>query len=471
MARGVGFHVENSVLRSLAKLRSNLADALVIDARGEDSSLADSPSLELLRSLFNEHELSGLVGREQTVMLVSPDEHGAALAFEAGKRRLSCVLCPTPDEKGWRDVWRKIESMIRRRFDGKLAICLAGGGIEGLFYELGVLRALQYFLPKFPLQDVDILCGISAGAIIGAFMANGIGPEEILSGFRDGKGRLDPFNRYTIFDPNIRELAQRMGKCAVSLATGRTSLLQTLFRLVPSGVFAGDGLRSYFQKQLSKPGMVDKFTETKHRFFVGATDQDTSEHVVFGSCGWEHIPIHAAVRASTALTPFYAPERIDGRYYVDGGFTRTTNVRAAVESGATLVILIDPLVPIVSERPGYVASKGGIMVGMQGLKSLVHGRFDRDVAVLKTVYPHVTFHIFQPEGATMRVMAGSPMKFFYRTEIEEIAFRETIRRVRQSFGKFQHDFSRHGFAVADPEAELGSIKRDLLDEASEVQVA
>ena len=43
---------------------------------------------------------------------------------------------------------------------------------------------------------------------------------------------------------------------------------------------------------------------------------------------------------------------------IDGGFTRTTNMRVAVQEGATLVILVDPMVPVVTTRPGHVAERG-----------------------------------------------------------------------------------------------------------------
>lgn len=472
MARTVRFQVENSVPRLLARLRSGGAQALVIDARRESGVLDQSPALELLRTLFDVHDISGPMGREQTWVVVDPDERGAHIAYEAGRARIAGCLPAPSDDSGWRDVWRRIEGTLRRRQGGKVAICLAGGGIEGLFYELGVLRGLQHFLPDFQLHDADILCGISAGAILGGFLANGIGPAEITRGIQFGGPKLDRIDRLTIFDPNIGELARRVGAGAAAVATGRSSALQSLFHLLPTGVFAGEGLRKYLEKQLNKPGMADHFPDLPRKLYIGATDQDTAEHVLFGSPGWEHVPLHLAIRASAALTPFYAPQVIDGRYFMDGAFTRTTNVRIAVEQDATLVILIDPLVPIFSERPGYVASKGGIMVGMQGLKSLIHGRFDRAIHMLRAMYPHVAFHLFQPDGATMRVMAGSPMKFFYRTEIEEIAFRETVRAVRQQrLDALQNDFARHSIAFVDPENELGNIKRDLLDEASEVQVA
>ena len=93
------------------------------------------------------------------------------------------------------------------------------------------------------------------------------------------------------------------------------------------------------------------------------------------------------------MTPFYAPQRIEDRYYIDGAFTRTTNIRVAVERGASLVILIDPLVPIASERPGYVASKGAFMGSMQALKSMIHGRFGAaaERAAFKAVQIHGSY--------------------------------------------------------------------------------
>ncbi len=472
MARGTRFHAESSVPRLLTHLRTGHVDALVIDARAESGPVDRSPAVELLRALFPEQGTSGPIGREQTWLVVDASPGGAKLAFEAGRARIAGSLAVDADDDAPALVWRALEKTLRRRKTGRIALCLAGGGIEGLFYELGVLRALQHFTQDFALHQVDIICGISAGAFLGGFMANGLSTDEIIRGMQFGGGKLDRIDRLSVFDPNFSELIQRIGQSAKAVTQRRSGLVQSLFRIPPTGIFAGAGLRSYLARQLAKPGMSDDFRQLDRKLFIGATDQDTAEHVVFGAPGWDHVPVHQAVRASSALTPIFSPERIENRYYVDGAFTRTTNVRIAVENGATLVILIDPLVPIFSERPGYVASKGGVMVGMQGLKSLIHGRFDRAIHMLRTMYPHVAFHLFQPDGATMRVMAGSPMKFFYRAEIEEIAFRETLRSIRQHrFDSLQRDFTRHSVRFSDPQADLGSIKRDLLDEASIVQVA
>src|SRR5215831_1620943 len=81
---GLKFHVESNAGRLLAKLRSRAADALVIDARGEDGPLDQSPALCLLDELFGMGNLGGPIGREQLWIVVDPNDRGAHLAFQAG---------------------------------------------------------------------------------------------------------------------------------------------------------------------------------------------------------------------------------------------------------------------------------------------------------------------------------------------------------------------------------------------------
>ncbi|MFT3766910.1 MAG: patatin-like phospholipase family protein [Minicystis sp.] len=444
---------EQSAARALAKLRSGGADALVIDARGEPGGVEESSSLSLLRGLFGEHDLPRVLSRDKAWLVIDGKSSGPALAFEAGRLHIAGVIATHETPEPWEAIWQRIAETTAVGRGGRIALCLAGGGTEGLLYELGVLRALERFLPNYRLQDVDIICGISAGAILGGLLANGIGADELHAGLRGLPSRLDPIRRSDLFDPNLAELGRRAVRLSWEVARGKRSPLSALFRLPPAGLFAGNGLRRWLERQFHKPGMIDRFGDLPHRLYIGATDQDTSEHVVFGAKDAPDVPIHTAIRASTALAPFYAPEQIDGRYYVDGGFTRTTNMRVAVQEGATLVLLVDPLVPVSVNQPGHVADRGAVYTAMQGLKSLINGRFDKVVPTLRAMYPQVAFHIFQPGADTRRVMAGSPMKYFAREAIVEMAYRETIRDIRSSrMGQLARDFQRHGVAFMDPEA-------------------
>ena len=158
----------------------------------------------------------------------------------------------------------------------------------------------------------------------------------------------------------------------------------------------------------------------------------------------------AATIASCALAPFFVPERVDGRYYVDGAFTRTTTLRVAVKHGATLAVLVDPLVPIRSDVAGYVQRRGGLFGTMQGLKCLINGRFDKAVGAIREMFPEVAFHLFRPEDDEMRILSGSPMKFLYREEIEELAYQRTLRKIRAALPELTRDFARHGVTFREP---------------------
>ncbi len=461
--------VETSLARLAARIRAGGADVLVLDmadgGRGARASVRDA-----LRTLFDEHDVAGTINRDRTWLLVGP-EGAAEVAFEAGKARLAGCLVMNADAPDWSDVYTHLESSVRWGRGGKVAICLAGGGLEGLFYQLGALKALQRFLPEHSVADVDIICGISAGAVLGGFLANGVGPEEMIRGLRTGGPRVHAIRRADLFDPNLGEVAERAGYLALEVLRGARSPVSAAFRLPPAGFFAGKRLSAWLQRQFESPGMINDFDQLPRKFFVGATDMDTSDHVLFGASDAPRVPVHRAIRASTALVPFYAPERIDGRYYMDGGFTRTTNMRVAVQEGATLVILVDPLVPVFSLRPGHVAQRGAVYAMMQGLKQLIHGRFDKAVPTLRAMYPHVAFHLFQPGDATRRVMAGSPMKYFYREEIVDMAYRETMRDIRlHRLGPLGRDFARHGYSFIDPDFAENRV-RTLPDEPTSEVVA
>ncbi len=63
--------------------------------------------------------------------------------------------------------------------DAKRGIVLSGGGSRGVAH-LGVLKALE----EYNLEP-DFICGVSSGAIIGAFYADGWSPEAIFDIFQD----------------------------------------------------------------------------------------------------------------------------------------------------------------------------------------------------------------------------------------------------------------------------------------------
>ncbi|UJR78742.1 PNPLA domain-containing protein [Sandaracinus amylolyticus] len=416
------------------------ADVLVLDARGGGLPLCR----EAHERLFGRGALSGPVLPDRTIAVVDPGPEGASAAFELGRRGVGQVLV-APE---LHELFARVDAMLAGRGRGRIALCLAGGGIEGLLWELGVLRALEACLVDRSLVDVDFFCGISAGSILGALLANGIGPDEILRALTgQGSARLEPIRRYELFDPDVAEVARRLAGLIRELlrgGAGPRGAVSSLARAVPPAVFAGKRLERWLERQLTSPGMSNRFSGLRRPLYVGATDQDTSEAMLFSAKATPEVPVHLAARASSALVPFYAPVRIGNRWYIDGAFSRTTNMRVAVDEGATLVILVDPLVPVRAPTPGHVRARGGIYGTMQGLKALINGRFDKAVHAIRAMYPDVAFHLFRPEQDDMRVLAGSPMKVFYRREIEDIAYRTTLEQIATQHPTLSRDFALHG---------------------------
>src|SRR4029077_12450168 len=62
---------------------------------------------------------------------------------------------------------------------GKRALVLCGGGVTGVTYEIGALRALDDLLVDVSVNDFDIYVGTSAGSIVGALLSNGISPSAM----------------------------------------------------------------------------------------------------------------------------------------------------------------------------------------------------------------------------------------------------------------------------------------------------
>ena len=86
-----------------------------------------------------------------------------------------------------------------------------------------------------------------------------------------------------------------------------------------------------------------------------------------------------------ALPMVYAPVRVNDRELIDGGIVSTTNLDIAVEAGAKLVVVINPIVPFVNDfagsvstlrgaRPRRVSDMGFPQIGYQAFKLVAHQR-------------------------------------------------------------------------------------------------
>jgi NTE family protein len=302
----------------------------------------------------------------------------------------------------------------RRPRRHKTALVLGGGGFTGGVYEIGALRALDLLAVNSSVNQFDVYVGTSAGAFIAALCANGVTPEEMMRVVtRQGKPPFKDIDINDLLRPNLLEFARKgalLPLRAVSLARemisqpGGVSLMDVVLGLaegLPSGAYTGAGIESYLHEVLSEPGRTDDFGELACELYLTATDLDTCERVVFGVEGSEDVPISTAVRASGALPMVYAPVRVKDRELIDGGMVSTTNLDIAIQAGAKLVIVINPIVPFVNDfsgqvrtlrgmRPRRVSDMGFPQIGYQAFKLVAHQRLhelDRARADRRTDVP------------------------------------------------------------------------------------
>lgn len=449
--KDVRFHIFflHSVEEARKRLRGDYFNVLVIDNSLEQGhNLEQSPMVQLHQALRGYEDVERSWRWDRTLVLLPDDEHRMKSVFTVGRMGMGDYeLLPIQPQRFF-DALNRI--IARREEVGKAALCLAGGGIEGMIYEMGVLRALNSVLRGRTVLDFDIYCGISAGAIVSSMLSNGVPPEEFIKALRRDSASLAPIGQSIIFDFNLKEYLARVWHFfsgVPKLRKGLPGIMALYLRSVPVGFFAGDKIEEHLNKEAKRAGRTNDFRKLAKELYIGATDQDTSEHIVFGDEGWDDVPISEAVRASMALVPFFTPKWIKGRWFVDGSYTRTSELDVAVAKGAKMVIIVDPLVPIRSSVSGYVKAKGGVFGGIQGLKSLIHTRFSEGMSRALELYPDVDFYLFKPEQDDMHLMSGSPLKYHYRTEIEQIAFQRTLERIDEDYAILTGDWQRHGFEV------------------------
>ncbi len=360
----------------------------------------------------------------------------------------------------------------RRPRRDKTALVLGGGGFTGGVYEIGALRALDLLAVNSTVNNFDVYVGTSAGAFIAALSANGVTPEEMMK-VVTGQGNL-PFKDVDLGDLlhlNVKEFARKgalMPLRALALARqlisqpGGVSMMDVFMGLadgLPSGLYTGDGIEKYLQKVLSEPGRTDNFGELDCELYLTATDLDTCERVVLGVDGSEDVPISTAVRASGALPMVYAPVQINDRELIDGGMVSTTNLDIAIQAGAKLVVVINPIVPFINDfsttintlhgpRPRRVSDMGFAQIGYQVFKLVAHQRLHELAKSWEERYPGVDIVLIEPEPTDELMFQTSMMSFASRVEIGRHGFESVTKKLAGEYDRYSDIAERHGFKIS-----------------------
>jgi NTE family protein len=210
----------------------------------------------------------------------------------------------------------------------KRALVLAGGGVAGIAWEIGVLRGIADESPATAklLLDSDVLVGTSAGSAVGAQLGSGLRLDALFdrqtataSAELDPGATLDDITELfltVMTEPNTTtvEKLRRIG--AIAMAT------PTVAETVRREVIAA---------RLPSPEWPDRVLR------ITAIDTATGELVAFDRDSG--VALVDAVAASCAVPGVWPPVTIGDRRFMDGGVGSTVNMGLADDCDAAMVLV------------------------------------------------------------------------------------------------------------------------------------
>jgi predicted acylesterase/phospholipase RssA len=360
--------------------------------------------------------------------------------------------------------------MARRRGAGaRIGLALAGGGPGGAAYEMGALQALEEAVAPLDCGAFDVYVGVSAGALVGACLANGITVSQLVRTLADAEPGVPPFTADVLFTPAYREFARRgatlpwlLAQAAWHMASGADThaalrSLGQLGRVLPVALFDSDPLRRYLAGIFAQPGRSDDFRELAGRLVVVAADLASAQPIRFGEPGWEHVPVSLAVQASSALPVLYAPVRVDGRDCVDGVLLKTMHASVALERGVELLLCVNPIVPVDAAAAvragllpdGLLVRRGLTAVLSQALRTMIHSRMEVGMAAYEARYPGADVVLFEPPPDEYEMFFANIFAFAPRRAVCELAYRTTRSDLRARRDELAPILARHGLSLRD----------------------
>jgi len=178
----------------------------------------------------------------------------------------------------------------------KIGIALGGGGMCGIAH-IGFLQVLEENNIK-----IDMISGISMGAIIGGLYASGVSCDELIK---------------------------------ISSKLKKNDIIETnMFKILKESLPTSNKIEKFLKKYLK----AEKIEDCKIKFYPQAADMIKGELHTF-----ENGSMIEAMRASSAIPGIFPPIKKDKTYYVDGGVIENVPFKILKEKGADVIIAVNCL--------------------------------------------------------------------------------------------------------------------------------
>lgn len=248
------------------------------------------------------------------------------LAKYEGKKKISMTLSIRDQlivdklsNEGYRQIeMRDKEGCFSKEVTYRTGLILAGGGARGA-YQVGVWQALNELKINY-----ELICGTSVGALNGGLILQGdlAVAEKMWQEIDTGK-----ILNYPGSQSEETFSMQQAFKDVQKLATSAIS---------SQGVNT-DPLKHIINELLDEQRMHQK----KQELFICTTQLPQMREVVVSLSETPKGQFHHWLLASSSFFPAMEAAKIQGSYYVDGGYRNNVPVDVALAHGATELIVVD----------------------------------------------------------------------------------------------------------------------------------
>jgi NTE family protein len=303
-------------------------------------------------------------------------------------------------------------------------VVLGGGGFTGQAFHAGALCALND-VAGFDAREATTLVGTSAGSLVAAGLAGGLPAQDI---------------RAELLGDALTEEGQALRTAMREQAIGWSEAADVaplgLRPLAPGALLHAVRRPLHIKpaallSSLLPPGRVDTAPLARSVRYLHGADWPQRDlricavrardaaRVVFGTPGAPPTDVGTAVAASCAIPAYFAPVRLEGELYVDGGVHSPTNADLLLGDVPDVVVVLSPM----------SVSRG---VGLRpdlGLRLALRRMLGGEVRRLRNAGAQVV--VVQPTAQDLEVMGYNPM---HGARIEEVVGSVTdslTKRLRQ----------------------------------------
>ena len=210
----------------------------------------------------------------------------------------------------------------------KRGLVLAGGGLAGIAWEIGILRGIEDESAETArtLLDSDAIIGTSAGSAVAAQLGSGLSLDELYERQIKGMSKeIDP-------DVDIEDITELFLNALSDPDATKEQKLQRIGAVARSTATVSEAVRrDVIAQRLPSHGWPDRDLR------ITAIDIGTGELVTFDRTSG--VELVDAVAASCAVPGAWPPVTIGERRYMDGGVGSTMNLNLAADCD-TVVVLV-----------------------------------------------------------------------------------------------------------------------------------